>query len=77
LKFGKLSKKFEINSILSKGILRNFLMALFFINKLLNLKLNKTKEIKNEVLLNFFNFIEKDLFNKSLEENRFNFKTKW
>jgi UDP-N-acetylmuramoyl-tripeptide--D-alanyl-D-alanine ligase len=75
LKFGKLSKKFEINSILSKGILRNFLMTLFFINKLLNLKLNKIKEIKNEVLLNFFNFIEKDLFNKSLEENRFNFKT--
>jgi len=74
LKFGSLTKKFEINSILSKGILRNFLMTLFFVNKLLNLKLNKSREIKNLVLLDFFDFIEKELFNKSLEENRFNFK---
>jgi UDP-N-acetylmuramyl pentapeptide synthase len=76
LKFGKFYKEFKINSILSKGILRNFLMSLFFINKLLNLDIEKTNKTKDLKLINFFEFLEKDLFNISLEDNRFNLKIK-
>lgn len=76
LKFGSFYKQFKINSILSKGILRNFLMSLFFINKLLNLKIHETNNTKNSKLIDFLEFIEKNLFNLSLEENRFNFKIK-
>lgn len=76
LKFGKILKKFEIKTILSKGILRNFLMALVFINKLINLNLETKEKIKEKLILDLFNFIENDLFNQATEENRFNFKIK-
>ncbi len=76
LKFGDFLKKFEIKTILSKGILRNFLMSLVFINKLINLNLEKKEKIKDNLILDFFDFIQNDLFNKSTEENRFNLKIK-